>query len=594
VAFQAPTVSPTLSTVSFVSSAPPATTTPADGTSPFNVFVTLKNTNGQPVAGDVVNIAPTPADTKVDVTKDTPTGSATPGATDSNGLAEFQVRDTVAESVTFTVTDTTPTPAVVIAPSSPLVLTFVSNAVDGSQSAVAANPTAVAADGKTAATVSVTLDDHFGNAVAGKTVSLLQGSGSSKITPATAMTNSSGVATFAVTDTTNEDVTYEAVDQDDGDLLISQTATVAFGTPPPVLPVSSDSVIVADSSSVPADGSSTGTVTVLLYDANGLPVTGRTVALTASGGSSKITPATATTDDNGAATFTVTDTTVENVTYTGTDTSDNIPVSGSVTIDFVAPPAATANSGAPLNKPVVGMAVTPDGGGYWLVAADGGVFRYGDAGFYGSDGGTSLNAPVVGMAVTPDGKGYWLAASDGGVFSFGDAAFHGSAGGLHLNQPIVGIASTPDGGGYWLVASDGGIFAYGDAAFYGSTGDIHLNQPIVGMTDTADGLGYWLVAADGGIFTFGDAGFYGSTGNIHLNQPIVGMAASHDGLGYWLVAADGGVFNGGDAPFEGSTGGIHLNSPIVGMAATPYNGYWLAAADGGVFAGNAPFFGSAA
>ena len=44
--------------------------------------------------------------------------------------------------------------------------------------------------------------------------------------------------------------------------------------------------------------------------------------------------------------------------------------------------------GTPLNKPAVGMAATPDGGGYWLVASDGGVFSYGDAGFYGSAGGT--------------------------------------------------------------------------------------------------------------------------------------------------------------------------------------------------------------
>jgi hypothetical protein len=30
------------------------------------------------------------------------------------------------------------------------------------------------------------------------------------------------------------------------------------------------------------------------------------------------------------------------------------------------------------------MSATPNGGGYWLVAADGGIFNYGDAGFYGS------------------------------------------------------------------------------------------------------------------------------------------------------------------------------------------------------------------
>ncbi|EQD80481.1 hypothetical protein B1A_00847 [mine drainage metagenome] len=44
--------------------------------------------------------------------------------------------------------------------------------------------------------------------------------------------------------------------------------------------------------------------------------------------------------------------------------------------------------------------------------------------------GTKLNKPVVGMAATPDGKGYWMVAADGGIFSFGDAAFYGSTGAI--------------------------------------------------------------------------------------------------------------------------------------------------------------------
>ena len=80
------------------------------------------------------------------------------------------------------------------------------------------------------------------------------------------------------------------------------------------------------------------------------------------------------------------------------------------------------------------------------------------------------------MAVTPDGGGYWLVASDGGVFAYGDAVFYGSAGNLHLTKPVVGMAVTPDGGGYWLVASDGGVFSYGDAAFHGSTGNHPSDQ----------------------------------------------------------------------------------------------------------------------
>src|SRR5579864_8866529 len=133
-------------------------------------------------------------------------------------------------------------------------------------------------------------------------------------------------------------------------------------------------------------------------------------------------------------------------------------------------------------------------------------------GFFGSTGGLPLNQPIVGMASTLSGRGYWLVASDGGIFAFGDAAFHGSTGGVRLVQPIVGMAATPSGKGYWLVASDGGIFAFGDAAFYGSTGGVRLAQPIVGMVATPSGHGYWLVASDGGIFSYGDATFYGSTG----------------------------------------------------------------------------------
>jgi len=221
----------------------------------------------------------------------------------------------------------------------------------------------------------------------------------------------------------------------------------------------------------------------------------------------------------------------------------------------------------PLNKPVVAMAPTASKNGYWLVASDGGIFSYGDAAFHGSMGGKPLNAPIVGMAATPDGGGYWLVASDGGIFSFGDAAFYGSMGGQPLNKPIVGMAAGAGGLGYWLVASDGGIFSFGDAAFHGSMGGQPLNKPIVGMAATSDGLGYWMVASDGGIFNFGDGGFFGSAGRTPLNKPAVGLAATSDGRGYWIAASDGGIFNYGDANFNGSMGGTVLNKPVVGVAA---------------------------
>ena len=245
-----------------------------------------------------------------------------------------------------------------------------------------------------------------------------------------------------------------------------------------------------------------------------------------------------------------------------------------------------------LVEPVVSMASTPTGDGYWLADSAGDVAPHGGARSYGSMSGKRLNAPVEHLVATPDGGGYWLVAADGGIFSFGDARFYGSMGGKPLNAPVVSMTPTPSGKGYWLVAADGGVFAFGDAVFAGSMGGRALNKPVVGIAADRSTGGYWLVAADGGIFAFA-APFLGSTGDLVLNRPVTAMAPTADGAGYWLAATDGGVFAFGDATFHGSMGGTTLAAPVGGMAAdATTGGYWLVAADGGVFSFAAPFFGA--
>ncbi len=224
---------------------------------------------------------------------------------------------------------------------------------------------------------------------------------------------------------------------------------------------------------------------------------------------------------------------------------------GELTWSAVLPYLPGGDGGAGLYSTVSGMAPTGDGGGYWLVSSNGGIFTFGNAGFFDSMSGRPLSKPIVGVAPTPDGQGYWLVATDGGIFSFGDASFHGSMGGKYLAAPIVGMAPTPDGQGYWEVASDGGVFSFGDASFHGSMGGRALSEPIVGLASTPDGQGYWEVASDGGIFSFGDASFHGSTGSQQLVRPVSGMARGQGG--YWLVATDGGIFSFG-VPFYGSMG----------------------------------------
>lgn len=77
-----------------------------------------------------------------------------------------------------------------------------------------------------------------------------------------------------------------------------------------------------------------------------------------------------------------------------------------------------------------------------MSSANGQVFNYGVPS-YGDLVGIRLNAPIVGITPTPDGKGYWLIGADGGVFSFGDASFYGSHGASPLTSPVVAGAAAP-------------------------------------------------------------------------------------------------------------------------------------------------------
>jgi N-acetylmuramoyl-L-alanine amidase len=140
-------------------------------------------------------------------------------------------------------------------------------------------------------------------------------------------------------------------------------------------------------------------------------------------------------------------------------------------------------------------------------------------------GAKPLNAPIVAVAATPDGGGYWEVAADGGVFAFGDAPFYGSMGAKPLNRPIVAAAAT--GGGYLEVASDGGVFAFGGAPYDGSMGGKPLHRPIIGAAAVAGG--YYLLGSDGGVFTFGTAPFYGTAPGPPLAGTTIVLDPGHDG-----------------------------------------------------------------
>ncbi len=150
-------------------------------------------------------------------------------------------------------------------------------------------------------------------------------------------------------------------------------------------------------------------------------------------------------------------------------------------------------TGVDVNSPIVGMAASPSGGGYWLVAADGGVFAFGDAGFFGSTGSLVLNSPIVAMAASPSAEGYWLAAADGGVFAFGDAPFRGSAADRGLERPVVGFGA--DGAdGYTMVTADGAVVGFGASASSISSSECRA-EPVSGFTSNPAGDGWWITTS---------------------------------------------------------------------------------------------------
>jgi Invasin, domain 3/Bacterial Ig-like domain (group 1) len=322
VTFAAGAVSAARSTVA----ASPATVV-ADGTTTSTITVTLRDANDNPVSGKTVSLAQGGGSSTI---------SAAGGASSASGVVTFTVKNTVAQAVTYTATDTTD--SVVIAQTA--TVTFIAGAVSAARSTVVASPASVVADGSTTSTITVTLRDANDNPVSGKTVTLTQGAATSTISAASGPSSAGGAVTFTVTATVAQVVTYTATDTTDG-VAVAQTTTVTFTTG---TGNATHSTVIASPTTVVADGATTSTITVTLKDVNDNPVSGRTVTLAQGGGGSTISVASGASSASGVVTFTVKSTVAQAVTYTATDTTDSVVIAQTATVTFTAgaPSAATS------------------------------------------------------------------------------------------------------------------------------------------------------------------------------------------------------------------------------------------------------------
>ena len=216
------------------------------------------------------------------------------------------------------------------------------------------------------------------------------------------------------------------------------------------------------------------------------------------------------------------------------------------------------------SAPTVGMALTPDRQGYYLVTQKGQVLTSGDARSQGSVPSIARASDVIGLALDATTGGYWIARANGAVYGLGAPQLGSFTPGAHTG-PVVAIAGIPNGEGYYLVTANGNVSAFGHAVSYGNFG-VPAGQTIAATAPTPNGLGYYLVTKQGTVAAFGDARLYGPT-VVPTSSPIVAMAVSTNGFGYWTISSSGVVTAAGNA----KAGLIAVNpgaDPVVAMVAS--------------------------
>jgi hypothetical protein len=236
----------------------------------------------------------------------------------------------------------------------------------------------------------------------------------------------------------------------------------------------------------------------------------------------------------------------------------------------------------------------PRAAGYWIVAADGGVYGYGSAPFAGALNGRALPADVVAGAAQPGRAGYWLVRRDGAVHRFGSAAFHGEP--AEPATDVAGLAPTRSGKGYRVVDVAGAVHTFGDATDLGGLAPGETIANIVSVVTAARGDGYFLIDASGVVHAFGSALFVGDARDEEIAATVVGLAPTATGEGYWLAFDDGQVQAFGDAPDIGDAASLRLHARVTSIARHGSGvGFTLLLATGEPLAfGDADWFGSRA
>ena len=285
-------------------------------------------------------------------------------------------------------------------------------------------------------TLTATIKDANGNTVTSDNatvVTFAKTGGAGTVTGLGTATASSGVATRNVTNMLAGQIDLDA--QASGLATGTTSYTIAAG---PVSAAASHSTVVAAPTTVYANGTDSAMITVTLRDAGGNGIAGKTVTLAQGSGGSTISGG-GSTNGSGVVTFSVTNATIETVTFTATDTTDSITLADDAAVDFTfadgTPPTNTITLGGATRAWLTGTTLYYNG-------AAGGSFTLSSAVADGGSGPASAAYPAVTQPGWTHGA-ETVSTPSGGPYVSGTYSFSAGTSGDFTHDVTAADAWTP-------------------------------------------------------------------------------------------------------------------------------------------------------
>ncbi len=312
----------------------------ANGVDTSTISIVVVDAFGNPVPGQNVNVEATGSNNSI---------LQPPAPTDGLGRASATLSSRSAEAKLVTVT-VNPAGAALVLLDRPTI-TFVADPdnISATKSSVVASPDQnVVADGLAASVVTVTVIDSNDNPVPGRLVQLAVSGTNNTVSPL-APTDANGVTSASLTSLTAELKTITAVvDPGVSSILLADAPMVQFVADAANPSATLSSVSAAPASGVVANGVNASTITTVVRDANGNPIPGIAVAVSATGTGNTLVPASGTTAGDGTFVATLSSTTAETklVTVVADPAGAAVLLAAQPTVDFV---ADTSNISATLS-----------------------------------------------------------------------------------------------------------------------------------------------------------------------------------------------------------------------------------------------------